>query len=674
MLAYLADAMIRDRLLILTRATRANDVISTDVFDTLLLRTARSQYSRILEGERLFSNLLAARGLRIEADVLAGARIHSQHIAFRQLAMRGAGEVTLFEIVERQLAVLGLPGTLIADRLAIELEVEKRSLTANRPLGAALRARRAAGQSVIAASDTTLSSQALNELIQHFHGPDLIDRIYSSADHGLTKRDGHLFFTMAGKENVPVSRMTHIGDDLHADVRVPAAMGISVLHLPRHSYRRYLRLADAGLTEARRLLRRRVRISRAKADCRDDAFAFGRDILGPIVTQFCILIWLYVKQAQAHDKTAMLFCARGGIGIQAAFESTVTALGLPPLAMRRENFMISRLVATRAALLARNEAALEELDREFQGNSFADVANALGGRKYLLADEWNEHFAASELYALLFGGSGTDVLADIQQQNALFTRHFMQAKGDADRIILCDTGLYGSTQRLLGGAFPELRIETIQFARANYKGHGEEHFRRVAGLIVEQDFYSPFNVSSCVLRYWQLIESLFEPAIPSVRIFTEDKAGQVCANCGDIRFGATDPSAGNNLLRGALRYIELLPKNGGAIALRDSEIAWHRLKRAITRPTNADLRSLDVGERSVDFGRAEVRHAIIARAQRRMSRLRSLKSQLWREGAIASDFPVLKHVLLPMLGSAFSLRGVFARQRLRPAKNVVRSV
>ena len=654
--------MIRDQLASLACTTGTIDVISTDVFDTLLLRTAKSQRSRILEGERLFSRLLAARGLLIDTDVLASARIHAQHIAFRELAARGAGEVRLSEIVERQLSVVGLPDSLIADRLNIELQVEKNSLTLNRSLGAALRARRAAGQFVVATSDTTLSSQALGELIQHFHGQGVVDRIYSSAEQGLTKREGGLFLAIGRKENVPLSRMAHIGDDLRADVQVPLSKGISALHLPRRSWRRYFRLADAGATEARRLMRRRTRISKAKANDCEDAYTFGRDILGPIVAQFCVLIWVYVKQAEVHDRTVILFCARGGIGIRTAFENTLVALGLPPLTTPRENFMISRLVAARAALLARSEAALEELSREFQGSSFADVADALGGRKYFLSDAWKAPFVASELPGLLFGPSGADVLADIRQQNALFTRHFVQTKGDANRIILCDTGLYGSTQRLLASAFPELQIETIQFARANYKGHGEEHFHKVAGLMVEQNFYSPFNVSTCVLRYWQLIESLFEPAIPSVRLFAEEKTGRLGANCGDISFSAMDPSKGNHLLRGALRYIELLPKNGGATSMRNSEIAWHRLKQAITRPRRADLRSLDVGERSVDFGRAEIRH-VITPADHRLSQLRSLKSQLWREGAIARDFPILKHVLLPMLGSVFSLRGFLARQK-----------
>jgi len=43
-------------------------------------------------------------------------------------------------------------------------------------------------------------------------------------------------------------------------------------------------------------------------------------------------------------------------------------------------------------------------------------------------------------------------------------------------------------------------------------------------------------------------------------------------------------------------------------------------------------------------------------------KLMSLRAQLWREGAIAREFPVLKHALLPMLDSVQSLRGLLGRQ------------
>jgi hypothetical protein len=655
--------MIRSNLAELATAAGRIEVISTDVFDTLLLRTSRSERSRILKGERLFSDLLVRCGLHISADLLADARLQAQRLAFRGLALRGVpGEVRIEEIVSRQLSVLGLPQSLVTERLRIEIEVEKASLVANKELASILRAHRLAGARILAISDTTISSEMVRDLIRHFHGADLVDRVYSSADHGLTKRDGELFLAVAQAENIALNRMVHIGDDRCADVQVPSAKGITVYHAARPAYHRYLRGLDGALTEIGRFTRRRARATGQTAPFADNATLLGRCIFGPIVSQFCLLIWLYAAEAKAADKSVLLFCARGGVGIRQAFERVLAKLSLP-LNIRRENLMISRLVAARAALLVRSDAAIEELDREFRGSTFADVAKALGGRTYELPEDWHQPLDARRLVGLLFSNSGIEVLADVKQQHALFERHFNQLIGNADRVILCDTGLYGSTQRLLACGFPDKRVETIQFARSNYKGHSEEHFPRVAGLVVEQNYYDPLNVSSCVLRYWHLVESLFEPAVPSVRSFTEDGSGQVLGNCADIAFGTIDPAKGNQLLSGTLEYIEALPADGGATALRDAEVAWYRLKRAITRPTEADLRCLEVGGRSVDFGRSDVLRIFAPGQDRTFARkLVSLKAQLWREGAIAREFPILKHALLPVLGSVQSLRGLLGRQ------------
>jgi FMN phosphatase YigB (HAD superfamily) len=647
----------------LVNAAGRVEVISTDVFDTLLLRSVRSERSRIMRGERLFSYLLAQRGWNINADMLFDSRLRAQRLAFRGLALRGiAGEARLVDIIERQLVLLGLPKSLISERMRIELQIEKRSLVANKRLAGILQARKNAGARIVAVSDTTLPANAVCELITHFHGPSLVDHVYSSADEALTKRDGDLFVAVAKAENVELGQIVHLGDDLHADVKTPLAQGITAYHTPRHAFRHYLRAANGALTETGRIFRGRMRLANAGAPFEETAYSFGRHIFGPIVTQFCLMIWLYTVEIESGDKPVLMFCARGGISIREAFERALIKLSLP-LNTRRENLMISRLIAARAALLARSNSAIEELNREFCGSVFAEVAEAIGGRHYELPDTWRQPFRAVQFLSLLEGASGADVLADIAKQNALFTRYFMQLSGDAERIILCDTGLYGSTQRLLASAFPNMRIETIQFARANYKGHGEEHFAKVTGLMVEQNFYSPLNVQSCVLRYWHLIESLFEPAVPSVRSFTLDETGAIAGNCGDIRFGAIDPTENNALLSGALSYIDAVPAHGGAVALRDAEVAWHRLKRAITRPTQAELSCLEVGGRSVDFGRSDILPVFGPRQNQTFTRkLLSIKKTLWREGAISRQFPLLKHAFLPLLGTVLSLRGLLARQ------------
>lgn len=636
------------------------ELISTDVFDTLLLRRRKSERSRIVAAEAKFARLLAERGFSVPPDDLVRVRLLAQKSAYRALNTGdGAGEVRLTDIICNQLNILGLPENLVEERLAIELASEKKALSANGALAMLLRRYHAAGLRVVAVSDTGLPADKLTELIDYFHGPGLIDRVYSSADMGASKRHGGLFSAVLEAESVSPSQMLHIGDDERADFHVPEGMGIRAVHLPRNTFRSYASRADGAATEAIRRVRRRLSRGRMDVPVPEDRTSFGKEVFGPIVAEFCLLIWLYARQANAGGDATMLFCARGGVGIREAFERLLQALELP-LDMKRESILVSRLVAARSALMTRSPAVLDELGREFRGNSFADVAHAMGEGRYDLPAAWRQPFDPARLFFMLDTSEGQRVLADVRKQNELFARHLDQVAGDTKRIILCDTGLYGSTQRLLAAGFPDHRFETIQFARCNYKGLSEDHFPRVAGLVVEQNLYSPLKVESVILRYWQIIESLFEPAVPSVRRLSEDADGQIVGDSGDIRYGRLDPSLGNPLLAGALQYIDGV--TSGATVVADADRAWRRLKRAITNPTQFDLVALGTGPRSVDFGRSDMVQVIGGSERAAIGRkLISVKSQLWREGAIARDFPLLKPALLAALEAVHIVRGVTVR-------------
>lgn len=636
------------------------ELVSTDLFDTLLLRTLRSERARIVGGERIFARRLAEQGLPVSEIWLVEARLEAQRLAYRALDMAERdGEVMLRDVIARQLAILGLPKArmeaLCETRLAIELDIEKASLRPNLQLAALLRRCREEGRRVIAISDIGLPTSVLDALVSHLHGPKLLDRIYSSADLGLTKRRGELFQAVLAAEGGHAGRTLHVGDDRLADHAVPSSLGLRTLHIPRPKLKRHLSRLHGGASELGRIIRRRRARAGTPAEYARDPHAFGHAVLGPIVAEFCLAIWLYADEARKRGDAALLFCARGGLGIRVAFERAAERLNLP-LAMSRENLMISRLVAARAAVMARSPAALDELGREFHGSSFADVATALGGGRYELLQSWSEPFAPERFFAMLDRPAGTAITADIDRQNRLFRRHLAAASGGARRIILCDTGLYGSTQRLLAAGFPEMSFETIQFARCNYKGLGEDHFPRVVGLTVERNRYSPFAVRSTVLRYWQLIESLFEPAIPSVRSFAEDASGEVTCNAGDIAFGAVDPTVGNPLLAGALAYVDNI--DSGAAIMADAALAWPRLRRAVTRPAEADLAALAIGKRSVDFGRSGTVGDGGALPSGLLSRLASIRGQLWREGAIVRAFPRSHLPLLTAVEAFHALRGL----------------
>jgi predicted HAD superfamily hydrolase len=227
------------------------DLVSTDVFDTLLLRTARSERLRIVTAEGRFAQALAAMGLSVREAWLVEARLEAQKRAYRALDMSpGDGEVRFLDITRRQLAVLGLPASLLQTKLAIEIDVERESLRPNRTLAEALRRCRRAGQRIIAVSDIALPASALERLIADHHGASLIDAVYSSADAGATKRGGRLFAHVLAAEGVAAARMLHIGDDEVADRQMPAAMGIRTLYRPRARSHRLLSRSNVSAISA----------------------------------------------------------------------------------------------------------------------------------------------------------------------------------------------------------------------------------------------------------------------------------------------------------------------------------------------------------------------------------------------------------------------------------------
>ncbi|MDM9646366.1 hydrolase [Rhizobium sp. S163] len=653
--------MSRQNLDILCGPLAGVELISSDVFDTLLIRHPRALRSRVILGEQRFARLLGQRGLSVGVEELLQARLSAERCAYRALNVGGGiGEVRLTEIIGRQLDMLGLPKKLAETRIDIELAIEKMSLFANGALAMALRQQRQAGVRVIALSDTALSVDRLTELIEHFHGPGLIDKVYSSAECGESKRSGRLFSHVLSQEKLCVSRMLHIGDDELADHDVPHSMGIKTIHIPKGRLRLYVSKADGARAEALRRLKRQLRTPNYQMPDLSDKTSFGRNVFGPIVAHFCLMIWLYARQAESQS-TALAFCARGGIGIREAFERLISRLSLP-LSIRRENLLVSRLIAARVALEARSPAVLDELGREFANNTFAEVAAFVGGRTYDLPPAWNQRFNAASFFGILGTDVGQDLLADVTLQNSLFTRHLDTMFETCERIILCDTGLYGSTQRLLAAGLPNRNFETIQFARCNYKGLTEEHFPSVSGLVVEDNFYNPFKVETVVLRYWHIIESLFEPSVPSARQLWASGNGKIEANCGDIAYGKIDPAAGNLLLSGVLDYIDGV--DNGTEILRDAPVAWTRLKQAIINPTPRDVNILGAGYRSIDFGRPESKNILNAAENNSIARqLQSVRSHLWREAAIARDFPRLKSALLPALELAHIMRGLSTRRQ-----------
>ncbi|MFC5141977.1 hypothetical protein ACFPK1_27335 [Actinomycetospora rhizophila] len=386
----------------------------------------------------------------------------------------------------------------------------------------------------------------------------------------------------------------------------------------------------------------------------------GRDVLGPIVAEFCLRLWALSTLLERPAETSMLFCARGGLRIQMAYDRFLAACELTtPVAMAP--LMVSRLAAVRPALVRGIEDEAEGLGPnvastlvyEFRHSTVADVARAVTGMPPAgRGGPWNEPITPSGLTHLFRHADGQPLLTALRTQAARFSRHLHDAAGGRHRVILVDTGLYGTTRALVAEGLPDLDVSSALIARSYRPG---AHHERTFGLSVQADGYSPLQRRTALLRYWHFIEWLFEPDLPSVGAFEEidgrtlsDLEVEVADWQGRL---APEP---NSVFAGVLAYLDNLAPGAARQVTLDADRAWRAFKRAVVWPDREHGHALQVGARSSGFG---VETTWAPRPWN--GPLAALQgSSMWREGEIARSGTPFRRPLLALVEAAYGVRRI----------------
>lgn len=406
-------------------------------------------------------------------------------------------------------------------------------------------------------------------------------------------------------------------------------------------------------------------------DSRIDPLAgegFGHDVLGPIMAEFCLRLWSVTSQMERPDGVALLFCARGGLRMQCAFERFTAASGLVSQASVSP-LMVSRLVALRSSLWrsvregggAIGPAAANAISYEFRRSTVGQLAQALTGAAPAGGRYWDRPADPAAAAELLGAPEGRPVVAAVAEQSALFETHLASAVAGRDHAVLVDTGLYGTTRELLAEGVPGTDFSSALIARTFRPGGGPGE-RRSVGLSVSAPNYSPLRARTVLLRYWHFVEWFLEPALPSVRSFT-DVDGVPRSNLEIDGWRSRVLPADGEPFAGVLRYLDALPRNPGAVIAADAERAWPALRRAVVWPTADTGDTLSVGPRSHDFGSTATWGQRGWRGP--LSALRG--ASMWREGEIARSGTPLRLPLLAVVEAAYGARslhrGVSARLR-----------
>lgn len=353
----------------LDRAPASCRILSLDCFDTLLWRTTHAPTG-------VFADIGAPGG------TVQQRRWAESHARSHAALHRRSNEARIAEIYE-----MLLPNAADAVRaagVAAELAAEARHCFAFAPTVELMREAKRRGMKVIVVSDTYLSGEQLGRLIAEAAGGevrDLIDRIFCSSEHGVSKAEG-LFKPVLKQLGVRADTILHVGDNIAADGRAPCQLGIHGCHLVQFAAATQQRLrleaaVGAVLQGGGRALAgyqlHRAGVAWGEPQIEDDAVRLGYSVLGPVLSVFDG--WLREEAAAIARETAgkvhLLFLMRDG---HLPYEVYAAGAAIEGVAASRVE--ISRFTATAAGFTS--QAVVERfLERELGTEDLKGIARQL---------------------------------------------------------------------------------------------------------------------------------------------------------------------------------------------------------------------------------------------------------------------------------------------------------
>ena len=499
------------------------DVVSFDVFDTLLLRPFQEPTDLFFElAHRL--RYPGLKQLRVEAEAQARRK-------------KGVGaEVTLEEIWVELERVSGIPA---AEGMAAEWQVELDCCRANPYFLPVVRRLKELGTEMVLCSDMYLDSGKLLQLLSRC-GFDGFRHCFVSCEYGVSKSAGPLFVRV--KETCGMQRRyIHVGDNPISDVKMARSNGFEAIHYPNvNSTGRKQRCTDlspmtasayAGIVNGH-IYNGSVRYS---SDY-ELGFIYG----GLFVTGFCQFIHDYARREQLDR---LLFLARDGEILEKAYR-----LMYPQETDRCAYVLWSRLAAVRLGA-GRFRSQFERYMLRYKTNTGYTLEQVM--RSMFLTDMLPGFLAeagldrssmvlnsalAEQLWAYL-ERHWDKVLEHYLQELDEAGRYYAEALKGAKRVAAVDVGWVGSGPLTLRWLIEEewkldCRVSCILAGTVGRSGQDRQTSEAeiAMGSMVSYLFSSAHNrdmwsIHDAGLGHNMLVELLLCATTPSFRGFIRQDGG-----------------------------------------------------------------------------------------------------------------------------------------------------
>ena len=483
---------LQERLL---KEIQGHDVISFDVFDTLLLR--KTLYPR--DVYELTEQRARETGYLVEGFATARARVEDNTPCS-----------TLDQIYEELADLYSWDQETEETLKSMELSVERMVLAPRAALVEVFQHALRQGKRVVLTSDMYLPEAVLRKILDE-KGVRGYEKIFVSCDYSQEKQRGlyKQLLTMCGEPD----HILHIGDDADADGKAANELGISSFIIPSSvslaQIHGWLRSIETTSTLMERCLLG-LTVSRLFADpfqspnpwnlpIRERMVHIGNSIIGPLVTGH--MCWL-IRKLRAERYDNVLFFARDGWLPLKIYERIRERLSLP-----QGNYYYAN----------RHSAFLCCADSEAQAEYFAEMdqpyrldTEQLLKRVFMIPEAQILPRAREELNTEYIERH-QPLIHEIAERARMGYLRYSEKLGlrKGDRIAAVDFIAAGSTQKFLSAALPYT-------FRGFYYGSWSDRNNETKQI----EYYLSGN-NPALLREYIDLESFFSSPEPAVNYMNE---------------------------------------------------------------------------------------------------------------------------------------------------------
>jgi predicted HAD superfamily hydrolase len=314
------------------------DVISFDVFDTLLRRRIEPPDLVKEQSAAFLSNYLQSLGISLMPDVILARRKAIETQFRRQAVEEGFDAECLFmELAEKLIEdctaaaeSAQLKKRIVDTFVRQELESERQALSPHSEMAGLFSELLRKNKRVILSSDMYLSADQIRGLLSTNGLPVRDTPLYVSGELKLCKGTGRLFRHWIELESVDPRRAVHIGDNAECDFVAALSIGLNAIHFaePASQTRRErllkLHHAAAGNDLSKGKYALALCEQMRSHPLRDDFFfRYGSQFLGPV---FAVAMHRLVEQVSQYGINQLLFAAREGFIFKKIYERFAQSL------------------------------------------------------------------------------------------------------------------------------------------------------------------------------------------------------------------------------------------------------------------------------------------------------------------------------------------------------------